>query len=76
VFYQDGLADPLDQAVSRGVVRKLGIDATGKLPEERGCSTSDDRTAWPREIVSTPEIQTQVAGRWKQYGLPLPDRAP
>ncbi|MEX0938962.1 MAG: UbiD family decarboxylase [Pirellulales bacterium] len=77
VFYQDGLAEPLDQSVSRGgVVQKLGIDATAKLPEERDNQASDDRTAWPREIISSEETQTQVAGRWKQYGLPLPDRAP
>ena len=42
--------------------RKLGIDATHKLPEE-------DARPWPEEILMSDEIRDLVTRRWQEYGL-------
>lgn len=60
----DGPADPLDHATSvRGVGRKLGMDATRKLPSESGAS----RVAQP--LRRTAEIEQRLQARWPEFGL-------
>jgi len=62
----DGPLDALDHSspLPRYGTR-LGVDATKKLPEE------GHPREWPEEIAMTPEIQTLVDRRWKEYGIEL-----
>jgi 4-hydroxy-3-polyprenylbenzoate decarboxylase len=68
IFFHDGPADLFDHAVmqrdarSTGKCRKLGIDATAKLPEECGGT-------WPRQTFMHDEIRALVSERWREYGL-------
>jgi 4-hydroxy-3-polyprenylbenzoate decarboxylase len=58
-----------DPARSRsGISRKLGLDATAKLPDE-----NESRT-WPKELAMSPAIIEQVAGRWAEFKLPKEHR--
>lgn len=60
----DGPADPLDQATAVcGIGRKLGIDATRKLPSEAGTSQTAQRLRW------TTEIEQRLQARWPEFGL-------
>lgn len=60
----DGPADPLDHATAiRGVGRKLGLDATRKLPNETDSSRSAQPLRW------TAEIEQQLQARWPEFGL-------
>lgn len=60
----DGPADPLDHATAiRGAGRKLGIDATRKLPRESGSSWAARPLQW------TPEIAQRLQQRWPEFGL-------
>ncbi len=60
----DGPADPLDHATAlRGVGRKLGIDATRKLPSETGSSRIAQPLRW------TAEIEQRLNARWPEFGL-------
>ena len=60
-----GPVDDLDHAGSHEVAvgRKLGIDATRKLPGE-GYARD-----WPPEIRSDAATRALVARRWKEYGI-------
>jgi 4-hydroxy-3-polyprenylbenzoate decarboxylase len=68
LFFHDGPSDLFDHATMRGEARaawqcrKLGIDATAKLPEECG-------RAWPRQTTMNDEIRAMVSERWKEYGF-------
>lgn len=60
----DGPADPLDHATAiRGVGRKLGIDATRKLPSETGSSRIAQPLCW------TAEIEQRLNARWPEFRL-------
>lgn len=60
----DGPADPLDHATAtRGVGRKLGIDATRKWPAE----SADAPTAQP--LRWTVEMEDRLRNRWPEFGL-------
>ena len=60
----DGPADLLDHATAiRGVGRKLGIDATRKLPSESGSSRIAQPLRW------TAEIEQRLNARWPEFGL-------
>lgn len=60
----DGPADPLDHATAvRGVGRKLGIDATRKLPSEADVSRLAQPLRW------TAEIEQRLQARWPEFGL-------
>ena len=60
----DGPADPLDHATAiRGVGRKLGIDATRKLPNESGSARVAQPLRW------TAEIEQRLQARWPEFGL-------
>lgn len=63
VFFQDGPCDPFDHALpveARG--RKVGIDATAKLPGEHP-------RPWPHEATASEETRSLVERRWQEYGL-------
>ncbi len=60
VVMSDGPTDPDDRA---GPGRKMGLDATRKLPEE-----SDGRLP-PRPLVMMDAIRQQVTERWAELGL-------
>jgi len=60
----DGPADPLDHATAlRGVGRKLGLDATRKLPSEAGAARVPQPLRW------TAEIEQRLQARWPEFGL-------
>ena len=60
----DGPADPLDHAtLVRGVGRKLGLDATRKLPNEAGTARVAQPLRW------TAEIEQRLQARWPEFGL-------
>ena len=60
----DGPANHSDHAApERGTGRKLGIDATRKLPEE------GHPREWPEETRMTSRIRDLVGRRWQEYGL-------
>lgn len=60
----DGPADPLDHATAvRGVGRKLGMDATRKLPSESGAARVVQPLRW------TAEIEQRLQSRWPEFGL-------
>lgn len=60
----DGPADPLDHATAiRGVGKKLGMDATRKLPSETAVSRVAQPLRW------TPEIEQRLQARWPEFGL-------
>jgi 4-hydroxy-3-polyprenylbenzoate decarboxylase len=60
----EGPADLADHAAPvRGVGRKLGLDATRKLPEE------GHPRPWPDELRMTREVQDLIARRWSEYRL-------
>lgn len=60
----DGPADPLDHATAlRGAGRKVGIDATRKLPSESGALRMAQPLRW------TEEIQQRLHVRWPEFGL-------
>ena len=64
VVLSEGPLDDLDHATPTPKYgSKLGIDATAKLPGERG---SRD---WPPDIVMSEEIVRLVDRRWKEYGF-------
>ena len=63
-FVSDGPADMLDHAAPvRGMGRKLGIDATRKLPAE------GHPREWPDALEISPEIANLINGRWAEYGI-------
>lgn len=60
----DGPAAPLDHATAvRGVGRKLGMDATRKLPSESGAARVAQPLRW------TAEIEQRLQARWPEFGL-------
>lgn len=60
----DGPADPLDHATALcGVGRKLGLDATRKLPSEAGAARVPQPLRW------TAEIEQRLQARWPEFGL-------
>ncbi len=60
----DGPADPLDHATAvRGIGRKLGMDATRKLPSEAGTARVTQPLRW------TVEIEQRLQSRWPEFGL-------
>lgn len=60
----DGPADPLDHATAvRGAGRKVGIDATHKLPKE------SDASRVARPLRWTAEIEQRLQARWPEFGL-------
>ena len=63
VFFAEGPPDPLDPAATAGQLgQKMAIDATTKLPTERG--------GQPYEPAAMdPEIRQLVTDRWVEYGL-------
>src|SRR5215213_185439 len=64
VELSEGPLDHLDHAPEQQFVGgKLGIDATGKLPEEGA-------REWPEEITMSDEIRELVDRRWAEYGIP------
>jgi len=64
VFFQEGAPDPLDPAGPPDALgRRMAIDATTKLPEER-------RAPHAPLATTSDAIQRLVADRWEQYGLP------
>lgn len=50
-------------SLSRGMGRKMGIDATRKLPEENHGKPA------ARRLVVPPELANQIEQRWQEYGL-------
>ncbi len=71
VYFQDGRSEAHDHAGgfdSSG--RKIGLDATTKLPEERGLAPNDPHWKETARLAVAAEIQALVARRWDEYGLP------
>lgn len=63
VFFADGPPDPLDPAAAPDALgRRMAIDATIKLPEER-------RGPAAQPALMSEEIRQLVAGRWAEYGI-------
>ena len=59
-----GPLDALDHASPQAHFgRKLGVDATKKLPEE------GHGREWPEDSVMSEEVKRLVSERWKEYGL-------
>ena len=64
VVLSEGPLDDLDHATPTPKYgSKLGIDATAKLPGERG------NRDWPPDIAMSEEIVRLVDRRWKEYGF-------
>ena len=64
IIFSEGPVDELDVASCYAYYgTKMGIDATDKGPEE------GMKRPWPDEITMSPEIQSLVEKRWKEYGL-------
>lgn len=64
VVFCDGPTDMLDHAAPiAGVGRKMGIDATRKLPEE------GHPRPWPKELEMSAEVRERVTARWAEYGF-------
>ncbi len=60
VFFSEGPVDQLDHATNLACYGgKMGIDATTKLPGEKGY----DRQ-WPELVTMDPAVKDQVAARW------------
>ncbi len=60
VFFSEGPMDQLDHATNLACYGgKMGIDATRKLPGERGFER-----AWPPVVEMDPEVEAMVAERW------------
>ena len=60
----DGPSDPLDHATAtRGVGRKIGIDATLKRSNESGAATQ------AQPLRSNPEMEEHLNARWSELGL-------
>jgi len=63
VFFADGPPDPLDPAApAESLGRRMAIDATIKLPEER-------RGPGAQPALMSEEVRQLVAGRWAEYGI-------
>ena len=64
VAFWDGPTAMDDHAAPiRGVGRRMGVDATAKLPEE------GHERPWPNVVRSTSEVERLVRERWTEYGL-------
>ena len=64
VVFSEGPLDDLDHATPTPKYgSKLGIDATAKMPGERG------NREWPPDIVMSDEIRKLVDRRWGEYGF-------
>ncbi len=64
VVFSDGPMHPDDHALPiRGVGRRMGIDATRKLPEEGAARP------WPAALRTSGEVSERVTQRWAEYGL-------
>lgn len=63
-FLHDGPTDDADHAApTRGIGRKLGIDATRKWPAE------GHPREWPDELLMTQQVDDLVTQRWAEYGF-------
>lgn len=63
VFFAEGPPDPLDPAAEPGVLaRRMAVDATRKLPEER-------RGPAAQPALMSEEVRQSVTGRWAEYGI-------
>ena len=63
VIFVDGPLSMHDHASpQRGTGRKMGLDATRKLPAEHP-------RPWPAEVQADAQTQQQVRRRWSEYGL-------
>jgi len=63
VFFAEGPPDPLDPAAPpEALGRRMAIDATIKLPEER-------RGPAAEPALTSEETRQLVAGRWAEYGI-------
>jgi 4-hydroxy-3-polyprenylbenzoate decarboxylase len=60
----EGPLDALDHASPQPRYgARLGVDATRKLPEE------GHGRPWPEDIRLSPEIESLVSERWREYGI-------
>jgi len=63
VFTHQGPPDPLDPAAGPGeLARRVGVDATAKMPGER-------RGGVPADSATAEDVRQRVTERWAEYGL-------
>ncbi len=72
VFFSEGPIDQLDHAPNLACYGgKMGIDATTKLPGERGYERQ-----WPELVTMTPEVDRMVESRWVDLLSSLKEQRP